>query len=90
MAIFVVRNSVPFTQYVRRAWSYFTPNNKEGVKIIIRKGNTFIHINRYYCVICNDLLYLERNNRLEANKKSLEWLQGYKEFFNVNSKKKRI
>lgn len=86
MAIFVVRNSVPFTQYVRRAWSYFTPNNKEGVKIIIRKGNTFVHINRYYCVICNDLLYLERNNRLEANKKSLEWLQGYKEFFKVNKK----
>ena len=90
MAIFVVRNSMPFTQYVRRAWSYFTPNNKEGVKIIIRKGNTFVHINRYYCVICNDLLYLEKNNRLEANKKSLEWLQGYKEFFNVNSKEKRI
>lgn len=90
MAIFVVRNSVPFTQYVRRAWSYFTPNNKEGVKIIIRKGNTFVHINRYYCVICNDLLYLERNNRLEANKKSLEWLQGYKEFFKVNSKEERI
>ena len=86
MAIFVVRNSVPFTQYVRRAWSYFTPNNKEGVKIIIRKGNTFVHINRYYCVICNDLLYLEKNNNLEANKKSLEWLQGYKEFFNVKKK----
>lgn len=90
MAIFVVRNSMPFTQYVRRAWSYFTPNNKEGVKIIIRKGNTFVHINRYYCVICNDLLYLEKNNRLEANKKSLEWLQGYKEFFNVNSKEERV
>jgi hypothetical protein len=86
MAIFVVRNSVPFTQYVRRAWSYFTPNNKEGVKIIIRKGNTFVHINRYYCVICNDLLHLENNNRLEASKKSLEWLQGYKEFFNVKKK----
>lgn len=86
MAIFVVRNSVPFTQYVRRAWSYFTHNNKEGVKVIIRKGNTFVHINRYYCVICNDLLYLEKNNRLEANKKSLKWLQGYKEFFNVNKK----
>ena len=86
MAIFVIRNSVPFTQYVRRAWSYFTPNNKEGVKIIIRKGNTFVHINRYYCVICNDLLHLENNNRLESNKKSLKWLQGYKEFFNVNSK----
>ena len=90
MAIFVVRNSVPFTQYVRRAWSYFIPNNKEGVKIIIRKGNTFIHINRYYCVICNDLLHLENNNRLEANKKSLKWLQGYKEFFKVNNKEKRI
>lgn len=90
MAIFVVRNSVPFTQYVRRAWSYFTSNNKEGVKIIIRKGNTFIHINRYYCVICNDLLHLENNNRLEANKKSLKWLQEYKEFFKVNSKEKRI
>lgn len=90
MAIFVIRNSVPFTQYVRRAWSYFTPNNKEGVKIIIRKGNTFVHINRYYCIICNDLLYLEKNNRLEANKKSLKWLQEYKEFFNVNSKEKRI
>ena len=89
MAIFVVRNSVPFTQYVRRAWSYFTPNNKEGVKIIIRKGNTFIHINRYYCVICNDLLHLENNNRLEANKKILKWLRGYKEFFNVNSKEER-
>lgn len=89
MAIFIIRNSVPFTQYVRKAWSYFTPNNKEGVKIIIRKGNTFVHINRYYCVICNDLLHLEKNNRLEANKKSLEWLQGYKEFFNVNSKEER-
>ena len=77
MAIFVVRNSVPFTQYVRRAWSYFIPNNKEGVKIIIRKGNTFIHINQYYCVICNYLKYLQKHDRLEANKKSLKWLEQY-------------
>ena len=80
MAIFVVRNSVPFTQYVRRAWSYFISNNKEGVKIIIRKGNTFIHIIQYYCVICNDLKHLQRHNQLEANKKSLEWLKQYSSY----------
>ena len=86
MAIFVVRNSIPFTRYVRQSWGYFLNNKREGVKVIIRKGNTFIHISQYYCVICNDLLHLEKNNRLEANKKSLEWLQGYKEFFNVKKK----
>lgn len=77
MTIFVVRNSMPFTQYVRRAWSYFTSNNREGVKVIIRKGNTFIHISQYYCVICNDLKYLQQHNRLEASKKSMEWLDKY-------------
>lgn len=77
MAIFVVRNSVPFTQYVRKAWSYFLNNKIEGVKVIIRKGNTFIHISQYYCVICNDLKHLQHHNRLEATKKSMEWLDKY-------------
>lgn len=77
MAIFVVRNSIPFTRYVRQSWRYFLNNKREGIKVIIRKGNTFIHISQYYCVICNDLKYLQQHNRLEASKKSMEWLDKY-------------
>ena len=80
MAIFIVRNSIPFTRYVRQSWGYFLNNKREGVNVIIRKGNTFIHISQYYCVICNDLKYLQQHNMLKASKKSMEWLDKYTKY----------
>ena len=77
MTLFVVRNDLSFTRFVKHEWRYFLRRDIEGVKIVIRKNNTFIHIDRYYCVICNYLKYLQKHDRLEANKKSLEWLKQY-------------
>lgn len=77
MATFIVRNDRFFVQYVRESYRYFFHTPETKVKITIRKNSVFIHISSYYCVICNDLKYLQRNGRLEADKKSLEWLSKY-------------
>lgn len=74
---FIVRNNKSFTSYVKTQYGYFLRNKKEDIKITIRKNNVFIHISSYYCVICNDLKYLQRNNMLEADKKSINWLNKY-------------
>lgn len=77
MHTFVIRNDRSIVNYVKYAYDYFLRNDKEGVKITIRKRNVFIHISQYYCVICNDLVHLMRNNRLECNKKAKQWLEIY-------------
>lgn len=77
MALFIVRNDLFFTRFVKHEWKYFLRKDTEGVKIVIRKKDTFIHISQYYCVICNDLKHLQQHNRLEASKKSMEWLDKY-------------
>ena len=77
MHTFIVRNDSSIVNYVRMSYRYFMGNNIEGVKITIRKRNVFIHISQYYCMICNDLVWLMRNNRLECNKKARKWLEIY-------------
>jgi hypothetical protein len=77
MNTFIIRNNPSFVSYVKHNWKYFLKNNKDDVKITIRKNSVFIHINAYYCVICNDLVGLQRNSRLETNKKGLDWLKVY-------------
>ncbi len=79
MVKFTIRNNASFAYYVKGAYRYFfnNENTEEEVKIVIRKNNVFIHINTYYCVICNDLIWLKRNNLLEADKKAIEWLDNY-------------
>ena len=77
MHTFVIRNDRNIVNYVKYTYGYFLRNDKEGVKITIRKRNVFIHISQYYCVICNDLVHLMRNNRLECNKKAKQWLEIY-------------
>lgn len=77
MHTFIVRNDSSIVNYVRMNYRYFMRDSIEGVKITIRKRNVFIHISQYYCVICNDLVYLMRNNRLECNKKAKQWLEIY-------------
>lgn len=77
---FIVRNNPRFVNYVRQSWRYFLRNNIEGVKITIRKNSVFVHISQYYCVVCNDLVFMRRNPetyRMEASKKSLSWLSNY-------------
>ena len=77
MHTFVIRNNYSFANYAKYAYGYFLRNDREGVKITIRKNNVFIHISHYYCVICNDLVHLMRNHRLECNKKAKQWLEIY-------------
>lgn len=78
IAQFAVRNHPFFSHYVKRNWRYFLRKETEGIKIVIRGEKVYIHISQYYCVVCNDLKYLQRNGYLKAkNKKSQEWLAKY-------------
>lgn len=79
---FVIRNNRKFVNYVRYSWRYFTRNKIEGVKIVIRKDDVFIHIDHMYCVILNDLCFIKQRPNLyphfEASKKALTWLATYR------------
>ena len=79
MYTFVVREEPFFTMYVKRNWSYFTSNDVEGVKITIRKDTVWLHIDRRYCVLCNDLITLltQKYYCVECNKKALAWIAEY-------------
>lgn len=81
MNTFIIRDNPWFTRYVKQNWRYFLGKKPiEGVKITIRKDSVFIHISSYYCVICNDLKAMQRNPakyNMEANKKSIQWLNKY-------------
>jgi len=74
---FVIRNNERFVRYVRYAWRYFLKGKAEGIKIIIRENDVFIHIEQAYSVILNDLEFIRNNPdkyTLEASKSSLNWL----------------
>lgn len=81
MNTFVIRNNPQFVSYVKRAWEYFIKGRqKDGVKITIRKHSVFLHISAYYCVLCNDLKFIQKHPELytlEASKRSLNWLSKY-------------
>ena len=68
-----------FEGYVRISYRYFRRNEsaKKNVKIVIGKEYITIHIKVYYCVICNDLNFLNRMGLLKASTRSLNWLKGY-------------
>lgn len=79
---FVVRNNKSFVYYVRSNWRYFLSEKRDGVKIVIRKNDVFIHINQAYSVILNDLAFIRTHEllfpRFEASKKALAWLSTYR------------
>lgn len=77
--IFRIRDNKPIVNYVRENWRYFMHKNSpvEGVKIVIRKNNIYVHISKAYCVILNDLEYMYRKGILECNKNALKWLKYY-------------
>lgn len=77
MNTFIVRNDKSFADYAYWAYRYFIHKHYEGCRITIRKNNVFIHIDKYYCVICNDLRHLQRKGKLECNNKAKEWLNKY-------------
>ena len=77
---FIIRNNPSFVKYVKRVWHYFTSNKREGCKITIRKSNVFIHIDKFYCVIFNDLKYIDNHPekyKFEMNAKARELLALY-------------
>ena len=65
--------------YMRVSYGYFWRNEsaKKNVKIVIGKEYITIHIKVYYCIICNDLKFLNRRGLLIASTRSLNWLKGY-------------
>ena len=65
--------------YMRVSYRYFRhdENAKKNVKIVIGKEYITIHIKVYYCIICNDLKFLNRKGLLIASTRSLNWLKGY-------------
>lgn len=77
---FIIRDNPAFVRYVKDSWSYFLKNKIEGCKITIRKPDVFIHIDHLYCVIFNDLVFIQRNPdhyHLEMNSEAKKLLARY-------------
>lgn len=74
-----VKLHINFENYVRDHYRYFRHNEnaKKSVKIVIGKEYITIHIKEYYCVICNDLKFLNKRGLLTASTRSLNWLKNY-------------
>ena len=66
-------------EYIRSSYSYFRRNKstEKEVKIVMGRENITIHIKTYYCVICNDLKFLNSRGLLIASTRSLNWLKKY-------------
>lgn len=81
MAVFKIKKSqvAGIERYVRNNYGYFM-RNKNEVKIVIGREFITIHIKEYYCVICNDLCFLNRRGNLIAGTRSLNWLKKYDRF----------
>lgn len=81
MAVFKIKKDTVkgIESHIRSTWRFFlkNPRTKEDVKIVIGKEFITVHIKAYYCIICNDLTYLYKINKLIASKRSLNWLQKY-------------
>lgn len=65
--------------YIRDSYSYFRNNKRteKEVKIVMGREYITIHIKTYYCVICNDLKFLNNQGLLIASNRSLKWLKNY-------------
>lgn len=65
--------------YIRDSYSYFRNNKRteKEVKIVMGREYITIHIKTYYCVICNDLKFLNNQGLLIASTRSLNWLKNY-------------
>jgi len=78
---FVIRNNIVFVRYAKCFWGYFLRHKTDGIKIVIRKDNVFIHISQAYSIILNDLEFMIRNPekyKVEASKSALNWLSIYR------------
>lgn len=76
MVTFVIENKSAAVFY-KSARHSFIRGHFEGVKVNVRKYKVFIHIERPYSVICNDLNWALRSHYLVASKKALDWLKQY-------------
>lgn len=77
MNVFKIKNNKPNENYIKSTLSYFINKDREGVNIYFEKEYIRIVINKYYCSVCNVLLYLLKNNEIIATPRSLKWLNKY-------------
>lgn len=90
MNVFRIKNNKPNERYIKSTLSYFIDKDREGVNIYFEKEYIRIVINKYYCIICNVLLYLLKNNEIIATQRSLKWLNKYNNITKENNIKKEI
>lgn len=77
MNVFRIKNNKSNENYIKSTLSYFIDKDREGVTISFEKEYIRIIISKYYCSICNILLYLLKNNEIIATQRSLKWLNKY-------------
>lgn len=77
MNIFKIKNNESNECYIKSVLNYFINKNREGVIISFEKEYIRIIISKYYCVVCNVLLYFLKNNEIIATQRSLKWLNKY-------------
>lgn len=77
--------AVGIIKYLLSSWDYFLHRKREGVNIKVSKDQTKITllIDQCYCVICNDLLMIQRKypQCLKMGKEATKWLDNYKSLF---------
>ena len=77
MNVFRIKNNKPNERYIKSTLSYFIDKDREGVTISFEKEYIRIIIIKYYCSVCNALLYLLKNDEIIATQRSLKWLNKY-------------
>lgn len=77
MNVFKIKNTKRNENYIKSTLSYFINKDREGVTISFEKDFIKIIISKYYCVVCNALLYLFETDQIIATQRSLKWLNKY-------------
>ena len=80
MNVFRIKNNKSNESYIKSTLNYFIDKDREGITISFEKEYIRIIINKYYCIVCNTLLYLLKNNEIIATQRSLNWLNKYKKY----------
>lgn len=82
MAHFKLTKTNDLARYISSHWRYFF--KRDGIHITIGRKYITIDISKYYCVICNFLVWAIKSKCYDVtmDEKSLEWIKGYSGFNN--------
>ena len=77
MNTFKIKNTKRNENYIKSTLNYFINKDRDGISISFEKNYIKIIIIKYYCVVCNALLYLLKTDQIIATQRSLKWLSKY-------------